>query len=256
MKAILHILRARMHGAAVLAVLFFLSLSAYAFIFLRFLLQGNPRGAAIALLYLLITLFLPLPEHLLRIRVPTACYALLFFLCFGSLLGSAFNFYFRFPYWDTALHLLSGILFAYIGYLIGLRIFPSGDTKGRWPYIFTGILFSLSVALLWELFEAGATAVLFVDMQEDTLLHTVKSFYLSGTHDHPLILTGITETVIHYGDGQIFRIPGYLDLGLSDTLSDMAVCLLGNLLFVLLLPLDRLFHGRLLPSAPPPHNDP
>ena len=37
----------------------------------------------------------------------------------------------------------------------------------------------------------------------------------------------------------------------TDTLSDMAVCLGGNLVFALLFPLDRLLGGRILPHLLP-----
>ena len=170
---------------------------------------------------------------------------MLLFLCLGALLGSTFNFYFRIPFWDMILHALSGWLFAYIGYEICMRLFPEGDRQGRFPYFFMGAIFSLAIALLWELFEAGATLLFPLDMQEDTIVHAIRSFYLSGTHDAPTEISAITETVIHYSGGKTLTLPGYLDLGLSDTLTDMAICLGGALLFLALYPLDRLSGGRL-----------
>ena len=236
----------RATGALLLIFAFSLISSA-----LHFLLLGNTKNGAVALLLLLILLLIPPLEKGLKLCIPTLGYALLIFLIGGSLLGSCYDFYFKISFWDTILHILSGLLFACIGYVFCKLLFSITRKNKIFPYLFFGILFSLSIALLWELFEAGVTVFLTADMQEDTLLHTVKSFYLSGTHDHPMILSDITETVIHYGDGQILRIPGYLDLGLSDTLSDMAVCLLGNLTFLLLFPLDKLFRGRLLPLILP-----
>lgn len=218
---------------------------------MHFFILGKAMNGARALLLLFILLLLPIAEEALRVRTPLLGYALILFLIFGSLLGSCYNFYFRISHWDTLLHVLSGIAFACIGYAICKLLFSKMQSINTFPYLFFGILFSLSVALLWELFEAGATALLSVDMQEDTLLHSIKSFYLSGTHDYPIHLQGITETVIRYGEGQVLRIEGYLDLGLADTLADMAVCLLGNLAFLLLFPLDKLFRGRLLPLILP-----
>ena len=218
---------------------------------MHFFIAGKATNGARALLLLCILLLLPIAEKLISVRTPPLGYAPILFLIFGSLLGSCYNFYFRVSFWDTLLHVLSGFIFACIGYAICKLLFSKAENIGIFPYLFFGILFSLSVALLWELFEAGASTLLFVDMQEDTLLYSIKSFYLSKTHDHPMILEDITETVIYYGEGQILRIPGYLDLGLADTIADMAVCLLGNLAFLLLFPLDKLLGGRLLPRILP-----
>ena len=239
---------ARRRGASLLLTLFgvtFLGVSLHLF------LQRRPSGGMIALLYLLIFLVLPLVEEVLHLKLPLLAYALIFFLTFGSLLGGNYNFYLRIPFWDTALHALAGLLFSFVGYALCKLLFPIYRSNSIFPYILAGFIFSLSIALLWELFEAGITAFMLVDMQEDTLVHHIKSFYLSGTHDYPVHLQGITETVIYYGEGQILRIPGYLDLGLADTVADMAVCLLGNLAFLLLFPLDKFFRGRLLPFILP-----
>lgn len=248
MKALLRIFRQRFSRARALCALFLSSAAACLFISLYFFITENPKGAMIALLFLLIILLLPPTEHLLGIRLSLPCYALLLFLCLGALLGSTFNFYFRIPVWDLFLHALSGWLFAYIGFEICLRLFPKSERRAIFPYLFVGVLFSLSAALLWELFEAGATWLLPVDMQEDTLVHAIRSFYLSGTHDAPTEIRGITETVIRYEGGRTLTLAGYLDLGLTDTLTDMAICLCGNLLFLASYPLLRRAGGRPSPK--------
>ena len=251
MKALLNIFRRRFSHARTLAPLLFSSAGACFFIFLYFLIAKHPKNAAVALLFLWIILLLPLFEHWLKIRICTPCYGGLLFLCLGSLLGSTFNFYFRIPFWDTVLHALSGFLFAYIGYEICARLFSDGKRHRPLPYLLMGVSLSLSIALLWELFEACATLLLPVDMQEDTLVHAIRSFYLSGTHDVPTEICGITETVIRYADGKVLALPGYLDLGLLDTLADMAICLGGNLLFLALYPFGRFLGGRRQnPSVP------
>lgn len=219
--------------------------------FFYFLLRGSLPSAAISLLFFLILLLLYPAAVLLHLHLPAAFHALILSLCFGSLLGSCFNFYFRIPFWDLLLHVLAGWLFAAAGYAICTLLFPKQQNSQTLSYLVFGVLFSLSIGLLWELFEAGATVLLPVDMQEDTLVYSIKSFFLSGTHGHTTVLSDITRTEIHYGNGQSLSIEGYLDLGLKDTLGDMAVCLLGNLLFLLLFPIDRLLGGRLLPRLLP-----
>lgn len=212
---------------------------------------GRSQSAVLSLLFLLLLFLIPKSEHLLGLQIPPLTFVLILFLMLGSLLGSGYNFYILIPFWDTILHTLSGLLFACIGYAICNLLFTNREKRSEFPYIFVGILFSLAVALLWELFEAGVTLLLAVDMQEDTLVYNIKSFYLSGTHDHATYIADIKETVIHYGDGRELRLAGYLDLGLADTLGDMAVCVPGNILFLLLFPIDRRLGGRLLPHLLP-----
>lgn len=237
--------RRAMAAAVLLCGMAFLGSAVY------FFALGRRAGAVLPLLFLLLLFLIPPSEHLLRLQLPSLTFGLILFLMLGSLLGSGYNFYMLIPFWDTILHALSGLLFACIGYAICNLLFTKQDNRGEFAYIFVGILFSLSVALLWELFEAGVTHLLAVDMQEDTLVYSIKSFYLSGTHDHAAYITDIKETVIRYGNGRELRLSGYLDLGLSDTLADMAVCVLGSLLFLLLFPIDRRLGGRLLPHLLP-----
>ncbi len=217
----------------------------------HFLFLGRLRSAALSLLFLMILLLLPLAERILRLEVPVLGYAFLLFLMLGAFLGSCYNFYFIIPFWDTMLHGLSGFLFACIGYAICKLLFSKARNDSLFPYLLVGVTVSLSIALLWELFEAGITCILAVDMQEDTLLLSFKSFYLSGTHDFVTYISDIKETVIRYGNGETLHLAGYLDLGLADTLGDMAICLIGNLFFLLLFPIDRLLGGRLLPHLLP-----
>ena len=212
----------------------------------RFFILGSMQNAALSLLYFLILLMLPLTARLLCLSVPPLCYAMILLLCLGALLGSGYNLYLRIPHWDTLLHTLSGTLFAVLGYSICKLLFKNCNER-KLPFVLFGIFFSLAVGLLWELYEGCASALFSLDMQQDCLTNEIKSFYLSGTHGRALHIKNIEKTVICYDGMKTLTLDGYLDLGLADTLSDMAVCLLGNLLFLLLLPLDRLLSGRLFP---------
>lgn len=239
---------AERRGASLLLVLFGAAFLGAA---LHLFWQHRLSGGLISLLYLLIFLVLPPVEETLHLRLPALGYVLIFFLTFGSVLGSSYNFYLRIPFWDSMLHALAGLLFSCIGYALCKLLFPIRLHNGVFPYILAGFIFSLAVALIWELFEACITGLLAADMQEDSLLFSFKSFYLSGAHDVPIYVSDIRETVIHYGDGEILRLSGYLDLGLTDTLGDMAICLAGSLLLPLLYLPDRLLGGRIFSKLLP-----
>ena len=107
------------------------------------------------------------------------------------------------------------------------------------------MLFSLAVAVLWEMFEYAAYAFAGIDMQEDMIVDGFSSYLLSGSHNQTVTIDGITQTIIHYGDGQTYVIEGYLDIGMYDTLNDMLVCTIGCFLFALLLLPDRVLGGKL-----------
>ena len=82
-------------------------------------------------------------------------------------------------------------------------------------------------------------------MEEDTLVTGINSYYLSGNHNEALSIGDITKTVIYYGDGETLTIEGgYLELGLIDTIVDMAVCFAGAMLFLVAEGIDGSFGGR------------
>lgn len=45
-------------------------------------------------------------------------FILIAFAFSGLILGDVFNFYGRFPYWDSILHTFSGIVIAYVGFIV------------------------------------------------------------------------------------------------------------------------------------------
>ena len=82
-------------------------------------------------------------------------------------------------------------------------------------------------------------------MEEDAIVHSFHSYFLSGTHVYAYPVEDIVSTVITLADGRTIVIDGYLDLGLIDTLEDMIVCLLGAAVFLVLMPVLRKFSYRL-----------
>ena len=71
-------------------------------------------------------------------------------------------------------------------------------------------------------------------MEEDSLITSFSSYFLSGTHDYAEQINNITKTYIYYDNGLVKEIDGgYLDLGLIDTLVDMSVCLIGTICYLI-----------------------
>lgn len=209
--------------------------------------HAEARNAALSFAYLLIIPAALLAEWLIGIRFPALFHLLLFLLAAGGILGSCYDVYTFLPSFDEVLHGISGILFCAVGFTLFKRILGEDESKKAFlACLLAGILFSLAIAVLWELFEYACYAAGGIDMQEDMIIDGFGSYLLSGSHNETVVIDGITQTVIHYGDGQTYVIEGgYLDIGLYDTLNDMLVCTLGCALFALALIADRKLKGKL-----------
>lgn len=101
-----------------------------------------------------------LPEKLkerweLKIPIVLETALTVFAFC-GFILGDVFNFYKKIPIWDSILHMFSGVLLAYIGFLL-IDYFVKRESinisMGHIYVCISVILFSLSLGALWEIGE-------------------------------------------------------------------------------------------------------
>lgn len=189
------------------------------------------RGAIQSLVFSLITLLYYLVVNKFKVKINLLTLIFVYILAIGALLGSCFDFYTIFVWFDLFLHFLSGIIFTSLGIDIIIRLFDNESVSNKYSIcLIFGIMFSLSIALLWELFEYVGSIVGF-DMQEDSIINSFNSYLLSGTHLEVFNVDGITKTVVYYGENQVIEINGYLDLGLIDTIHDMIICLIGTICY-------------------------
>jgi uncharacterized membrane protein YjdF len=183
------------------------------------------RAGRLAFLVLLFLATLPLPRvvaAIFRRQLPPALeIGSLIFVFSAGVLGEIVNLYYAVPFWDSLLHLWSGFL---------LTIFALSLVEGeKWQRAIFAICFAISVGVLWELFEWGADVLIGTDMQKDTILTHITSTFLGNGQKSSLPI--IRETVI---DGTPLPFEGYLDIGLYDTMSDLAFDTLGAISLTLL----------------------
>ncbi len=186
-------------------------------------------------LCLLLFLLPPLVERTFSLQLPVALEisAYLFVFCAG-VLGEIGDFYQRFPVWDTILHAANGFLFAGFGFCLfslfekkrKVRTLPSPAYQS-----FTAFCFSMTVGVLWELFEFAADTFLHTDMQKDSYREGVHSVLLPEGNGGVYHIENITQVEIKAANGMSFTLPAYLDVGLADTMKDLFVNLWGALLF-------------------------
>lgn len=195
---------------------------------------------------ILIILFIPafyLVEYIFKIEFVTGFIVLMLLLIIGGTqLGPCYDFYSIFPIFDDILHGISGIIFGLFGFVISKRFIKDDRFS---VHLFISVLFSFSIAFIWELIEYFGSSFFPLDMQEDMLVNDFKSYLLSGSHNDIAIIDNITETIIRYDDGKEIVIKGYLDLGLFDTLNDLLVCMFGTVAYIIALLLSNRFNKKI-----------
>lgn len=189
-----------------------------------------------------LTLFLfampSLLERKLDIDLPnTLEIIILLFIYAAEILGEIGAYYVTFPYWDTVLHTMNGFLCAAIGFSLLDILNRTSRVRFHLSPLYLAIVafcFSMTVGVVWEFFECIMDQLFFLDMQKDSIVHTIGTILLDPTGgNHPVVLRDITDVIIVQSDGTqtALGLGGYLDIGLLDTMEDLFVNFIGALLF-------------------------
>ena len=117
-----------------------------------------------------------------RVFTFKTCIAFSLLLILSVFCGRTLGFYETVPYWDKALHFLSGFIFARAGKEIYLRL--GGSRKSRWLLLCFSLLFAISAAALWEIWEFSGDNLFGLNAQNNSLQDTMLDIILgsvSGT---------------------------------------------------------------------------
>ena len=197
------------------------------------LLAGSePDRLLLAFATLLLAALPMLLEKLLHCRISLPVYIFALAYAIGPMLGHCWKLYYTVPVWDKLLHISGGVMFAILGayffdLLIKDKTYPAART------IFA-LCFSMAIAVLWEFCEFGADTFLGMDMQDDTVIHSLTSYLLGES----LGVTGSIENIQSVMVNGIV-LPGYIDIGLIDSMLDMLLETLGAIVTCLALWLDK-----------------
>lgn len=197
------------------------------------LLNRNYENVFLCGLTLLLLTIPSLVQITFKVELPTTLeIIILIFIFAAEILGEISEFYLVFPFWDTVLHMLNGFLAAAIGFSLVDLLNRSERTVFQLSPLFTAIVafcFSMTIGVVWEFFEFGMDSLFNLDMQKDTVIHTIRSVTLDPSgHNIPYVIKGIGETAVN---GQELGIGGYLDIGLIDTMQDLIVNFAGAFVF-------------------------
>lgn len=200
---------------------------------IRQFLHQNYENVLLCVLTLILFIMPTLLQIQLRVVLPQAMeIALLVFIYAAEILGEVNCYYTAIPMWDTILHTLNGFLAAAVGFSMTLILNRSNHAVFELSPFYMCVVafcFSMTIGVIWEIFEYTGDCLFGVDMQKDTVIHTISSITLNPDGaQRPVRITGITETVVN---GQPLGINGYLDIGLIDTMTDLIVNFTGALIF-------------------------
>ena len=124
-----------------------------------------------------------LPQRFARffgIRLPRSVLTAIVLFIFATLfLGEVADFYVKFWWWDVALHFLSALSFAMLGFLFIFMLFE-GDRYAAPPWALAMLAFcvSLSIGALWEVFEFAMDQFFGMNMQKSGLVDTMKDLII------------------------------------------------------------------------------
>ena len=168
-----------------------------------------------------------------KIELPTGLeIVMLIFIFAAEILGEISSYYIKYPLWDTILHTINGFLMAAIGFsLVDLLNQHNKETFNLSPAFMAVVAFcfSMTIGVVWEFFEFGMDTLFGLDMQKDTIIHTINSVALDPTRTNTVVRIEDIQTVLI--NGQDLGLGGYLDIGLIDTMKDLIVNFIGAFIF-------------------------
>lgn len=132
-----------------------------------------------------------LPDRLkdrLGLKIPIVLETSLTIFAFcGFVLGDVFDFYKKIPIWDSILHAFSGIILAYVGFVL-IDYFVKRDSinlsMGHMYICVSVVLFSLALGAIWEIGEYLVDDIFGTNNQQ-YMKSTRGTLY--GKEDEPLL---------------------------------------------------------------------
>ena len=200
--------------------------------------NGNFENVFLCVLTLILFSIPSFIERTVRIDIPdTLEVIILLFIFAAEILGEIQAYYVQFPYWDTMLHTLNGFLCAAIGFSL-LDILNRDERLAfKLSPVYLAVVafcFSMTIGVLWEFFECFMDQMLLLDMQKDTIVHSIGSVMLDPAGGNtPVAIHDITDVIVVTADGaqHPLGLGGYLDIGILDTMKDLFVNFIGAVVF-------------------------
>ncbi|MFI3257916.1 MAG: hypothetical protein R3Y36_06430 [Spirochaetales bacterium] len=158
---------------------------------------------------------------------------ILLFIFAAQILGEIRSYYTLLPFWDTMLHTANGFLAAAVGFSL-VDLLNKDDTYSIQlsPFflVLTALCFSMTIGVLWEIFEFSMDYFFATDMQKDSVVTHINSVIFDPNNLNNVVKQPLHSVVIN-GEDWIEMYGGYIDIGLIDTMEDLLVNLVGAIVF-------------------------
>ncbi len=197
----------------------------------------NFENVFLCVLTLILFLMPTILERQLKIDLPNALEIIIMLFIFAAeILGEIQSYYTTYLGWDTMLHTLNGFLCAAIGFSLVDMLNRNQRFSLSLSPAFMAIVafcFSMTIGVMWEFFECGMDRIFLLDMQKDAVVNHISTVMLDPTGGNkPVIIKGITDVIVVANGEQIpLGLNGFLDIGLLDTMKDLAVNFVGAVVF-------------------------
>ena len=195
--------------------------------------RGDFESAFVCLLSLILFLMPALFERQFNLKLPSVLEIIILLFIFASqILGELAYYFVKVPHFDTLLHTINGFIFSAVGFALVDILNKSSKTKFELSPLYLSVVafcFSMTIGIFWEFFEFGVDYFLNTDMQKDMVLKEISSiaFDLTGKN-RTIHINEINEMVLNGGE---YILPGYVDIGLYDTMKDLFVNFIGAFIF-------------------------
>lgn len=202
----------------------------------RELANGNFLNALLCILSLFLFLLPFFVEKKFKVDLPSVLeITILLFIFAAEILGEINNFYGVIPFWDTILHTLNGFLCASVGFSLVYLLNEKIESIHLSP-LFVALVsfcFSMTVGVVWEVFEYSMDTMFKIDMQKDEYITDIRTVTLDPKQDNNVVKIEEIDYTILYDENnnELVRIDSYLDIGLHDTMKDLIVNLIGAAVF-------------------------
>ena len=199
------------------------------------IIRGEYENAFVCLLVLFLFMLPLFIQQNFGIELPSTLEIIILLFIFASeILGELGCFFITYPNWDSILHTTTGFLCAATGFALIDILNRNSKIKFELSPVYVSLVafcFSMTIGVLWEFFEFSMDRLFLMDMQKDTIIHSITSVMLDPTNMNiPVTIGDITSVAVN---GQELGFGGYLDIGLYDTMEDLFVNFIGALVLAL-----------------------
>jgi len=195
---------------------------------------GRYENAFTCMLVLVLLLLPFILEEKLKIEISSSLeIVILLFIFSAQILGELNSFYQKIPNWDMMLHTINGFVMGAVGFSLVNMLNDSNKVNVKMSPFFllvASFCFSMTIGVLWEVFEYGVDTFLKVDMQKDTIITEINSVTFDPENKNNVYSIDIDSLVVNEEDW-INKYGGYIDIGLIDTMDDLLVNALGAIFF-------------------------